>query len=215
MGTVASVFIQVQILSMKISRLVTNMLVIWLAGCTPKHSFSVQDVDTRGTLPKLAFTLTDTATGKIVTAADFRGKDVLLYFGYTNCPNVCPATLYDLERMMRGMGPLESHFRILFVTVDPNRDTPKEMAQYVTLFGTDITGLRGSPAQLVAVAGRYHAGYSVTPASPGHEYTVTHTAAVFAFGPHGNSQFIVAGLSSTKPDFKGIAADLRWLANLG
>ena len=153
-------------------------------------------------------------TAKTLTEADFRGESVLLYFGYTNCPDVCPTTLYDLERMMHGMGPLADHLRVLFVTVDPNRDTPSVMSQYVALFGPRVMGLRGNAAQLAPVAARYHAAYSVTPASPGHPYSVTHTAEVYAFGPHGKSQFIVAGLSSITPDYAGIAADLRWLAKI-
>lgn len=190
------------------------LLSLFLAGCSQKHVFSTQDIVSRHILPPLQFTLTDTQTGKTVTAADFKGKSVLLYFGYTNCPDVCPTTLYDLERMMQAMGPLADHLRVLFVTVDPNRDTAPVMTRYTKLFGPRIIGLRGTPAQLAAAAGRYHAGYSVTPASPGHPYSVTHTAEVYAFGPHGKSQFIIAGLSSTTPDYGGIASDLRWLAKL-
>jgi protein SCO1 len=189
--------------------------VLALAGCGQQHKLSQQDIDSSHTLPKLAFTLTDTATARPVTAADFRGDDVLLYFGYTNCPNVCPTTLYDLARMMRQMGKAASRMRVLFVTVDPNRDTPEVLRQYAALFSKQVIGLRGTPAQLAAVAGLYHAAYSVTPASPGHPYAVTHTAAVYAFGPQGKPKFIIAGLSSTAPDYKGIEADLRWLARTG
>ncbi len=165
-------------------------------------------------MPPLQFTLTDAATGQTVTESNFRGESVLLYFGYTNCPDVCPTTLYALERMMHEMGPRADHLRVLFVTVDPNRDTPSVMTQYVALFGPHMLGLRGNAAQLATVAARDHAAYSVTPASPGHPYSVTHTAGVYAFGPHGKSQFIIAGPSSTAPDYAGIAADLRWLAKL-
>lgn len=211
---VARCVLRAQIAAMNIWRPAIIFLVLLIGGCSQKHNFSPQDIDSRHILPKLQFALTDTATGKTVTAADFRGKSVLLYFGYTNCPDVCPTTLYDLERMMGRMGPLSGHLRVLFVTVDPNRDTPQIMTQYVALFGPHVIGLRGNAVQLAAVAALYHAGYSVTPARPGHDYSVTHTAEVYAFGPHGKSQFIIAGLSSTKPDFMGIAADLKWLAQL-
>jgi protein SCO1 len=190
------------------------LLLLLLGGCSQKHVFSPQDIDSRRILPPLQFMLTDAATGQTLTAADFRGTSVLLYFGYTNCPDVCPTTLYNLERMMHAMGSLADHLHVLFVTVDPNRDTPSVMTQYVALFGPRVMGLRGNATQLATVAARYHAAYSVTPASPGHPYSVTHTAEVYAFGPHGKSQFIIAGLSSTKPDYAGLAADLRWLAKI-
>ena len=197
---------------MKPLRLVALCLLIFLSSCHRKHRFSTQDFDSRALLPRLEFTLTDADTDKVVTAADFRGKAVLLYFGYTNCPNVCPITLYDLAHMIRGMGKSAQNLRILFVTVDPNRDTDEIMRQYTALFGTNVIGMRGTSAQLAAIAARYYAEYKVTPAGPGQDYTVEHTADVYAFGPGGQSQFIIGDLSMPNPDLKGVADDIRWLA---
>ena len=178
-----------------------------LAGC--HHDLSPQDVSVRGLVPDLAFTMTNAATGRQVTAADFQGAVTLLYFGYTNCPDVCPATLYNLDRIEKLMGSEGAKIKILFVTVDPDRDTPSVLTQYVGLFGTNITGLRGTADQLYELARRYRVVFSVskTPA-----YTVTHSAAVYVFNTQGKPEFIIAGLDSTQPDLNGIASDLKYVA---
>lgn len=178
-----------------------------LAGC--HHDLSPQDVSVRGLVPPLSFTMTDAATGKIVTEADFKGAVTLLYFGYTNCPDVCPATLYNLDRIEKRMGPDAAKVRVLFVTVDPDRDTPAVLAQYVGLFGSNLTGLRGTADQLFELARRYRVVFSVSKAP---SYTVTHSAAVYVFDAEGKPEFIIAGLDQTKPDLDGIASDLKYVA---
>lgn len=181
--------------------------VLALAGC--HHDLSPQDVSVRGLVPDLAFTMTDAATGKTVTGADFRGSVTLLYFGYTHCPDVCPATLYNLQRIQARMGAAAAKVRVLFVTVDPDRDTPALLAQYAALFGTDVSGLRGTADELYALARRYRVVFSVdkTPS-----YTVTHSAAVYVFNTQGQPEFIIAGLDTPQPDLDGIARDLRGVA---
>ena len=86
--------------------------------------------DMTGALPKLAFTMTRASDGKTVTAADYKGKIVLLYFGYTFCPDVCPTTLLNITTMLKKMGKKADDVRVLFVTVDPNRDTLPVLKQY-------------------------------------------------------------------------------------
>ncbi len=178
-----------------------------LAGC--HHDLSAQDVSVRGLVPPLDFTMTDVATGKIVTGEDFKGAVTLLYFGYTNCPDVCPATLYNLDRIQKRMGPEAAKIKIIFATVDPDRDTPTALTQYVSLFGTNITGLRGTADQLFELARRYRVVFSV---SKTPEYTVTHSAAVYVFNAQGKPEFIIAGLDQAKPDLDGIASDLKYVA---
>src|ERR1700744_4384133 len=117
-----------------------------LTACS--HDLSPQGVSIAGMVPALALKTQEVTPGKPVSAADFWGKVTLLYFGYTNCPDVCPATLYNVDRILRRLGPLAAQVNFLFVTVDPNRDTPAELAQYVALFGPNIAGLRGSADQL-------------------------------------------------------------------
>ncbi len=179
-----------------------------LAAC--HHQLSAQDVNVHGLIPPLSFTMTDVETGKQVTERDFRGNVVLLYFGYTNCPDVCPTTLYNMQRLQKAMGKSADKVKILFVTVDPDRDTPPVLTQYAALFGSNVVGLRGTPDELYSLARRYRVVFSVvkTPV-----YTVTHSAAVYVFDAQGKPEFIIAGLDTVKPDIDGIASDLRYVAN--
>jgi len=178
-----------------------------LAGC--RHDLSPQDVNVNGLVPDLALDMTDVNTGRRVTAADFTGKVTLLYFGYTNCPDVCPATLYNVDKILRRLGPLGSKIQLLFVTVDPNRDSGPVLAQYVSLFGPNIIGLRGTPNQLFTLARRYRVVFSVKPSSNPALYQVYHSAATYVFDAKGQAQFLIAGLDTDAPDFDGIAADLK------
>ncbi|HVE22049.1 MAG TPA: SCO family protein [Acidocella sp.] len=176
-----------------------------LTACHHRLS-SVQDVNIAGMLPPLALSMTDVQTGRLVSGADFRGKVTLLYFGYTNCPDVCPATLYNFTRIMQRLGAEGGKFQMLFVTVDPDRDTPSVLSHYAALFGPNIIGLRGTKDQLDAVARRYRAEFSVVKTPT---YAVTHSSAVYVFDAQGKPQFLIAGLEGTNPDFKGITADLK------
>ena len=178
-----------------------------LAAC--HHELSQQDVNISGLVPPLAFTMNDVATGKPVNAADFKGSVVLLYFGYTNCPDVCPTTLYNIQRVQKAMGKAADKVKVLFVTVDPGRDTPQVLTQYTALFGSNVVGLRGTADELYTLARRYRVVFSVvkTPV-----YSVTHSAAVYVFNARGKPEFIIAGLDTVQPDITGIARDLRRVA---
>ena len=178
-----------------------------LAAC--HHNLSVQDVNIRGLVPPLAFTMTDVNTGKRVSAADFKGSVVLLFFGYTNCPDACPTTLYNIQRIQKAMGQAAAKVKVLFVTVDPDRDTPQVLTKYTALFGNNVAGLRGTADELYSLARRYRVVFSVvkTPV-----YSVTHSAAVYVFNAEGQPEFIIAGLDTVQPDIAGIAADLRRVA---
>lgn len=180
-----------------------------LAGCHDKWKLDPQDFSAENSFGSLKFTLTDASTGKAVTQADFRGKIVMLYFGYTNCPNVCPLTLTDTARIFHMIGAKAKDIRFLFVTVDPRRDTLEVLRKYVALFGAgNIIGMRPTEAELTAAAERYKASYSVHPSPNPADYTVTHTSLVYVFNRQGTPEFMIAGLSSRNPDLKGIARDL-------
>jgi protein SCO1/2 len=183
--------------------LFAGIFCLLLSAC--HHNLSPQDVNITGLVPNLALSMTDVQTGAPVTQADFAGKTTLLYFGYTNCPDVCPATLYNVDRILRLLGPKAANIRLIFVTVDPDRDTPATLSQYTSLFGPNIIGLRGNADQLFALARRYRVVFSVTKKPV---YSVTHSAAIYVFNGKGQARFIIAGLDTTNPDLKGIATDL-------
>jgi protein SCO1 len=180
-----------------------------LTACDRKTKWLEQDIS--GDLPALAFTMTDAATDKPVTAADFRCKVTLLYFGYTQCPDFCPTTLTNLAAVLRNLGSHANQVCILFVTVDPNRDSLMALKTYVSLFAPQMVGLRGTPDELAALARRYRVAYSVTPAENGHSYTVTHSSIVYVFDQDGNVRLLVDSMATQKPDIAGTTADLRTL----
>jgi protein SCO1/2 len=184
-----------------------------LAGCDnhPKwHS-----VDISGAFPALAFDMTRVSDGKAVTAADYQGRVVMLYFGYTYCPDVCPTTLTNVSAILSRMGTDARNVRVLFVTVDPNRDTAPVLAAYVKNFGPEVEGLRGTPDQLAALARRYRVLYSVQPKTKDHDYEVTHSSAIYVFDGSGAVRLLVSSLSTAKPDIDGTVADLKRLTGHG
>lgn len=180
-----------------------------LAAHAARAAWHSEDIS--GVLPPLELSMMDANTGKPVTATDFRGKVVLLYFGYTLCPDFCPTTLTNLADVLDKLGAPANQVRILFVTVDPNRDSLDTLKGYVKLFAPQIVGLRGTPDQLAELARRYRVAYSVTPASNGHPYQVTHSSIVFVFDAAGQARLILTSMASAKPDIDGVAADLRQL----
>jgi protein SCO1 len=168
-------------------------------------------IDVTGTLPPLSFTMTRADDDQPVAAAAYRGKVVLLYFGYTNCPDICPTVLSHISTILDRLGPAARQMRMLFVTVDPNRDTVPILAKYVRNFGTEVDGLRGTPDELAKLARRYRVAYSVTPAHDGQPYEVTHSAVIYVFDRNGRVRLIIPSLDSDKPDIVGTTADLRQL----
>jgi len=168
------------------------------------------DISVRGLVPPLEFTMHDTATGGIATQQDFRGKVVMLYFGYTNCPDVCPDTLYKVKLIFNRLKADAKNVVLLFVTVDPNRDTLPLLKQYLALFDPHFTGLRGSADQLYRLARRYRVVFAVHPSPDPEKYIVVHSALIYVFTPQGNADFAISDLDLSKhPDFQGIADDLR------
>ena len=116
-------------------------LALLLASCSPPRG-SVTDIT--GVMPALEFAMTRANDGKAVRAADYRGKIVILYFGYTHCPDECPTTLANLAGVLTSLGAKARDVRVLFVSVDPDRDTLPALKSYVNVFAPEIDGLRGS-----------------------------------------------------------------------
>ena len=167
-----------------------------------------------GTSPEVKiggpFTLTD-QTGKQVTEADFRGKYMLIFFGYTYCPDICPITLSNMGRALQRMGDAAKNVRVLFVTVDPRRDTPAEVEKYVKAFGPQFVGLVGNDDQIARIAKRYRVAYSVKPDNDPAKYEVTHSSALYIFDRDGEARLLENSLSTDQPDIAGVTADLKRL----
>jgi protein SCO1/2 len=164
-------------------RFLALFLALWLAACSPDGpKFNASDVT--GASFGRDFALTD-HTGKPRTLADYRGKAVVVFFGYTQCPDVCPTTLATLAEAMKQLGPDADRVQVLFITVDPERDTPALLSQYVPAFDPRFVGLWGDAAATEKVAKEFKVIYQKQPGPKPGSYTVDHSAGVFLFDPQG------------------------------
>jgi protein SCO1/2 len=160
-----------------------------LAGCGPgTPQFKSSDVT--GTAFGRDFALTDHA-GQARTLADFRGKVVVLFFGYTQCPDVCPTTLAALAEAMRQLGPDALKVQVLFVTVDPERDTRELLKSYTTTFNPSFVGLSGDADATARTAKEFKILYQKQPGRTPESYTMDHSAGTFIFDPQGRLRLYV------------------------
>ncbi|MBR7972760.1 SCO family protein [Burkholderia vietnamiensis] len=175
-----------------------------LAACTrDEPGWHLTNVT--GHLPDLSFTLTG-GDGRPVDASAFRGRVALVYFGYTHCPDVCPETMARLMEVLAKLGPRANDVRILFVSVDPARDTPQALQSYVAAFdAAHARGLTGSDGQIESLAKRYRVAYQMEQRDPSGGYEVTHSSAVYIFDAQGRARLLATDGDS--PD--AIAADVR------
>ena len=153
------------------------------------------------------FTLQD-GDGKTVTDKDFQGKYLLVYFGYTFCPDVCPTTLSAVADALDKLGPMASQVQPLFITVDPKRDTQAVVKRYVSAFGPKIEGLTGTPDEIAAVAKRYRVYFAEHRTGPGpNDYSMDHSSVLYLMNPKGGF------LAPLRADQSGdeIAANLKKL----
>ena len=129
------------------------------------------------------FTLTD-QTGKLRNDAEFHGKLMIVYFGYTYCPDVCPADLMAITQALDALGPAAEAIQPIFITVDPERDT-RVLADYVAAFHHSLVGLTGSPAEIRKVANAYKAFYAKVPGERSGEYSIDHAGVIYLMGRNG------------------------------
>jgi protein SCO1/2 len=178
-----------------------------IAGCAPSGP-PWQLTNVTGHLPDLQFSLTG-GDGRPVDATAFKGDTTLVYFGYTHCPDVCPETMARLMQVIAKLGTDEAQrVRILFISVDPARDTPQAMHDYVTAFDPrHARGLTGTNRQIEALARRYRVAYQMEKRDPNGNYEVTHSSAVYIFDAAGRARLLAT--SADSPD--AIAQDLRRL----
>lgn len=153
------------------------------AGCGERDTPRFQLTDVTGANFGKALELTD-HNGARRTLADFKGKVIVLFFGFTHCPDACPTTMAELAAVARELGPDAARMQVLFVTVDPERDTPESMRQYVPAFNPAFLGMYGTAEETARAAREFKVYYQKQPL-PGGSYTVDHSAGTFVIDAEG------------------------------
>jgi protein SCO1/2 len=174
-----------------------------MLACSPPN---FKAVDITGASYARDFALESAAGGRR-TLADFRGKVVVVFFGFTQCPDVCPTTLSDLAEVKKRLGPDGARLQAVFITVDPERDTPALLSQYVPGFDPSFIGLYGTPEQTAATAREFKVFYQKVPGKTPTSYTIDHTAGSYVFDKEGRVRLFIRHGAP----IDDIVADLRQL----
>jgi protein SCO1/2 len=186
-----------------LSRGLCLIALLMLAGCG-QQTVEWNGKDISDLMPELEYRLTD-ETGRETTAADYDGQVRVLFFGFTSCPDICPATLAHVRNALKEVPEgLRDEVKVLFVSVDPKRDSPQDLAEYTGFFGPRFIGMTGSEEQLRDLSQRYRTtfGYG-EPDDSGH-YDVSHSSAIYVFDRQGDTRLLMrSDLSPAK-----IAEDL-------
>ncbi|MDQ1922872.1 SCO family protein [Massilia pseudoviolaceinigra] len=163
-----------------------------LAGCDKPAAkpLSFQNTDLTGLPYAREFALTD-HNGKPRTLADFKGKVVVMFFGFTQCPDVCPTTMAEMAAVMKELGPKADQVQVLFVTIDPARDTRELLAQYVPAFDARFLGLYGDAEATAKVAKEFKVFYARVDGKAEGSYSMDHTAASYVFDRNGKVRLFV------------------------
>ncbi len=180
-----------------------------LAGCGKAGAPQFKAIDITGADYAREFELTDTE-GRQRRLSDFKGKVTVVFFGFTHCPDVCPTTLLELAAVRKALGAGGDQVQGVFITVDPERDTPEVMKAYVGNFGTDFVALRGSPEQTKAVAQHFKVYYAKAPGKTEGSYTMDHTAGSYIFDKQGRVRLFTrfgGGAEALKHDLQLLLAE--------
>ncbi len=183
-----------------------------LAACNPSQGGNVDDsaafvgTDITGADFTKPLKLTD-HTGQLRTMSDFAGKAVILFFGFTHCPDVCPTTMLDLKKAMKLLGDQADEVQVLFVTVDPKRDTQEVLAKFVPSFDKRFLGMRGSLQETAETLGNFKIYFAKVPGADGDSYTIDHSAGMYAFDKEGKVRLYLS--YGQKPE--DIASDIKQL----
>jgi protein SCO1/2 len=167
-----------------------SLLIIGVLGCSPKPSFKNVDI-TGSTAFGNNFSLLDT-NGNTKTMADYKGKVVVVFFGFTQCPDVCPTTLTEMDEALKLLGPKADKVQVIFITVDPERDTASVLAQYVPAFNPRFIGLRpADEAGLEKIAKDFRIYYKKVPGSKPGSYMMDHSAGSYVFDQNGQLRLYI------------------------
>jgi len=191
------------------SRASLFVLAAALAACSPEGpKFRSTDITGAEWGRELALTAHD---GKPRTLADFRGKAVVLFFGFTRCPDICPTTLVDMASVMKALGKDAERVQVLFVTVDPERDTPEVLAKYVPAFDPRFLGLYGDAAATQRAAKEFKIFYARNPGKTPDSYSMDHSAQSYVIDSQGRLRLFVRHERIAQD----LAEDLRALLSAG
>ena len=188
-----------------LARLTLVLIAVILAACDPDAP-RFNNVDITGASYAREFRLTD-ANGKPRSLADFRGRVVVVFFGYTQCPDVCPTTLSDMAEVKKRLGADGDKLQVIFVTLDPDRDTRQVLAQYVPAFDPTFIALSGTRDETAAVAKDFKVFYQKVPGKTETSYTLDHTAGSYVFDREGKVRLFLRHAGAVDP----IVEDLRKL----
>jgi protein SCO1/2 len=158
-------------------------MLLALVACGEKQ-LKFENTDLTGLDYGKGFSLND-HTGKPVTLDTYKGKVVVLFFGFTHCPDVCPTTMAEMSAVMKELGPDADKVQVLFATLDPERDTKELLSQYVPGFDPRFVGLYGTPEQVAATAKEFKVFYQKVPGKTPDSYTIDHTAGSYVFDKNG------------------------------
>jgi protein SCO1/2 len=186
----------------QLCRLLVACMAVLLSACSPP---TFKAVDITGANYARDFSLMSPAGPR--TLGDYRGKVVVIFFGYTQCPDVCPTTMSDLAEVRKRLGPDGNRLQVLFVTIDPERDTPALLAQYVPAFDPTFVGLYGNAEQTASVAKEFKVFYQKVAGRTPTSYTMDHTAGSYVFDKDGRVRLFIRHGAS----IDDIVSDLRRL----
>lgn len=184
-----------------------------LAGCDKLTDMTAKSagfkaVDITGAEYGRSLSLPD-QSGKVRTLADFKGKVTVLFFGYTQCPDVCPTTMAELAQVKKALGPDGERVQGVFITVDPERDTPELLKAYMGSFDPSFIALRGTPEQTAATAKDFKVFYAKVPGKSEGSYTMDHTAGSYIFDASGKLRLFTrygTGAEALTADLKALLA---------
>jgi len=180
--------------------------VLALAACGEKSppAATFTNTDVTGLAYAKGFELLD-HTGKKRTLADFKGKAVVVFFGFMHCPDVCPTTMMEMSNVMKQLGPDADRVQVIFITLDPARDTADILSQYVTAFDPRFMGLLGTQEEIDQTAKEFKVFHEKVPGKEPGSYTIDHTAGSYVFDPEGRIRLFVRhgqGVESIIHDLK-------------
>lgn len=178
---------------------------LFLAACTPEPTeFTGSDITGTGLGQDMA--IPDT-TGQLRTLADYKGQVTVVFFGFTHCPDVCPTALAELSHTLELLNDQADQVQVLLISVDPERDTPEVLSEYVQAFHPSFVGLTGTVDQLHKAAQSFKAYYAKSPGPTPEQYSMDHTASFYVFDKKGDVRVLISGDASADE----IASDIRQL----